>query len=301
MEAVAILRLLWRQRLLVAVGLVLALVVGIAMAYRVSLGVPPKLESRHYKVGIGSAEMLVDSPNSQVADLGGSQPLTDVTALTSRARLLANLMAISPLKEQIARRAGVDPRKLVAVAPSIGLQEKNALDAASEGPQAITLTVAFNEVLPIISANTQAPSPEIAARLSAAAVAELKVYLKTLAASQKVPDARQLVVSPLGPARYATVLRGPRRLFAVAAVIFVFGLWCASLVIGARLARSWREADAAEQSEVATAAQSPRHAIAPRAPRVSELATAAPSHEPSQEGLKRSEHPERPRRSGAAA
>lgn len=299
MEAVAILRLLWHRRLLVAVGLVLALVVGIAIAYKVSLGVPPKFESRQYNVGIGSAEMLVDSPNSQVADLGASKPLTDVASLTARARLLANLMAISPLKEQIARRAGVDPRKLVAVVPSLGPQERNALDAASDGPQAITLSVAFNEALPIITANTQAPSPQIAARLAAAAVTELKVYLNTLAAMQKVPDARQLVVSPLGPARYATVLRGPRRLFAVAAVIFVFGLWCASLVIGAHLARSWREADEAEQSEVApTAPQPPRPTVAPRASRVSELSPAPLAHEPSEEGLQR---PERPKRSGAAA
>jgi hypothetical protein len=252
MDAVTVLRLLWRQRLLLAVGMGLAVVVGIVMAYNVT-GFPPKFANRQYEVGIASAEMLVDSQSSQVADLGGGQALTDVTGLAGRAQLLANLMAISPLKERIARRAGVNPRRLVASAPSVDLPKtKNALDATSDGRTSTTLTIGFNEVLPIITANAQAPTPEIAARISTAAVDELKIYLKTLAATDKVPDARQLVISPLGPARFATVARGPRRLFAMLAAIFVFGLWSVGLVFGTRLARSWRRAAAEERSQGST-------------------------------------------------
>ena len=284
MEAVAILRQLWRQRLLVAVGVVLSLMVGIAMAYRVTAGVPPKFESRQYNVGIATAEVLVDSPSSQVADLGGGSSVTDVTGLASRAQLLANLMAISPLKEQIARRAGVDPRKLVTTAPSLGLQQQDALDTAAKGAQAVTLTIAVNEVLPIITANTQAPTPQIAARLSAAAVDELRIYLQTIAATQKVPNSRKLVISPLGPARFATVARGPRRLFAIASVAIVFGLWCLSLVVGSRLARTWREADVAEQSENASGPPAGLPAERPR-PALTESGEWAPtrSHHASHE------------------
>ena len=267
MDAVTVLRLLWRQRLLLAVGIGLAVFVGIVMAYNVTGGLPPKFESRKYNVGIASAEMLVDSPKSQVADLGGGQALTDVGGLASRARLLANLMAISPLKERIARRAGVNPRRLIATAPSVDLPKaKNALDASADGQKATTLTVDFNEVLPIITANAQAPSPEMAARISTAAVEELKAYLKTVAATDKVPGARQLVISPLGPARFATVARGPRRLFAILAGVFIFGLWCAGLVFGTRLSRSWREAAAEEQRDAATPAQ-PAWGNAPHARR----------------------------------
>lgn len=255
MDAVTVLRLLWRQRLLLAVGIGLAVLVGIVMAYKVS-GMPPEFQSRQYEVGIASAEMLVDSPKSQVADLGGGQALTDVGGLASRARLLANLMAISPLKERIARRAGVNPRRLIATAPSVDVPKtKNALDASADGQKATTLTINFNEVLPIITANAQGPTPEVAARISTAAVEELKAYLKTVAATDKVPDARQLVISPLGPARFATVARGPRRLFAILAAVFIFGLWCAGLVFGTRLSRSWREADAEEQRNARAASQ----------------------------------------------
>ena len=37
-------------------------------AYRISLA-PPKLESRQYHVGVASARVLVDTPDSQVVDL----------------------------------------------------------------------------------------------------------------------------------------------------------------------------------------------------------------------------------------
>jgi|GEM_PF-1402740 len=266
MEAVAIIRLLWRQRFLVALGLVVALSIGIATAYKVGFGFPPKFESRQYQVGIASAEVLVDSPSSQVADIGGGSALTDVSGLASRSRLLANLMAVSPLKEQIARRAGIDPRTLVATAPSTdvtGADKVSPLDSKASGAGVNRLSVEPNEILPIIGANATAATPELAARIAAAAVAELKAYLNTIAAADRVPGARQLVISPLGPARSATVVEGPRRLFAFVAVLLVFGLWCAGIAGFNWLARGWREAAAAEEAD-ALDASTPELAAARR-------------------------------------
>jgi hypothetical protein len=248
MEAVKVLRQLWRHRPLVAIGLALAMVVGTLMAYKVTPGVPPKLESRQYDVGIASAEVLVDSPSSQVADLGGGTVRTDVVALTARARLLANLMAASPLKDEIARRAGVDPRTFAASAPSIEPSQKPAtLQVSPTGPGANVLTVYFNETLPIITADAQAADEATAARISSAAVAELSEYLKSIAALDKVPDARKLVVDPLGRARFATVQRGARKLYAILAFVLVLTLWCGAIVFTAKLARGWRQAVADEE------------------------------------------------------
>ena len=50
MEAITILRELWRLRYLVFLGAMLALAIGLMTAYRISLA-PPKLESRQYHVG----------------------------------------------------------------------------------------------------------------------------------------------------------------------------------------------------------------------------------------------------------
>ncbi|MEA2138085.1 MAG: hypothetical protein QOG56_1235 [Solirubrobacteraceae bacterium] len=251
MSAVSVLRELWRRRRLVALGFAIALTAGAFVAYKIGLGVPPTFQGRQYQVGIASAGALVDSPRSQVVDLGtGGRTRADVASLSVRARLLASLMAISPLKDQIALRAGVKPDALVASAPTEGpTVQPSPLDAgrvSDEHPDVRRLSVYVNAALPIITADAQAPTPAEAARISSAAVAELRVYLKSVAASDRVPDARRLVVDPLGPARFATVTRGPRHLLAAVAFLFAFGLWCAAIIAFSELSRGWRDASAAE-------------------------------------------------------
>jgi hypothetical protein len=249
MGAVAILRQLWRSRLLVSVGVALALIIGTVMVYRVSIGFPPRFESRQYKVGVASAELLVDSPSSQVVDLSGGRVATDVNALTGRARLLANLMATSPLKDQIARRAGIDPRTFTASVPTLNgpAPAPSPLSPATKSPWANSLTVSFDEELPIITAAGQASTPATAARISTAAVDQLRSYLQSVAAIQRVPNAHQLVISPLGRARSGVVDHGPPRIFALAAAIVILAVWCAGIVLLSRLAREWRQAAAEEQ------------------------------------------------------
>jgi hypothetical protein len=249
MGAVAILRQLWRRRLLVSVGVAFALIVGTVMVYRVNLGLPPTFESRQYDVGVASAELLVDSPSSQVVDLSGGRVATDVNALSGRARLLANLMVTSPLKDQIARRAGINPRTFTASVPTLNgpAPPPSPLAPGKTSPWANSLTVSFNEELPIITAVSQAATPDSAARISTAAVAQLGTYLKSVAAIQRVPYANQLVISPLGRARSGLVQHGPSRIFALAAVILLVAVWCAGIVLLSRLARDWRQAAADEQ------------------------------------------------------
>jgi hypothetical protein len=255
MTAVSVLRELWSRRLLVAVGLALALIVATLMAFSVRLGVPPDFESRQYNVGIASAAVLIDSPSSQVADLGGggeTGPQADVSTLSARARLLANLMSTSPLKDRIATRAGIHPNTLIARAP-VGegiTPEPTPLSTGAtiseDDPRANILTITVNETLPILAADSQAASAAQAARISSAAVAELPLYLRSVASTDRVPNAQQLVVKPLGTARYTTVQRGPRRLFAAAAAIVLFGLWCVGILFVTGFARAWRQASDSE-------------------------------------------------------
>lgn len=305
MDAVAVLRQLWHHRLFVAVGTALALIVAILISYKITIGFPPSFESRQYQVGIASAEVLVDSPSSQVADLGGGNVRTDVTALTSRARLLANLMAASPLKDQIARRARIDPRTFVATAPSIEPSQKpTTLEAAPASQRTNVLTVYFNETLPIITADAQAPTEAVAARISSAAVAELGGYLKSVAALDKVPDARQLVVDPLGAARFGTVQRGPSTNMAVLAFVLILALWCSGIILVAKLVRGWRQAAELEQDDAPAA---PSEVTAPWFPEPPGT-HAAPTAEPPSQARGRirevpdlPELPERPARRNKVA
>jgi hypothetical protein len=171
-----------------------------------------------------------------------------VGALTTRARLLANLMATSPLKDRIARAAGVDRRTFVADSPSLGPSQKPAdVDVAEAGPRTNRMTVYYNETLPIITANAQATTEDVAARISSAAVKQLGLYLRSVAAQDRVPDARRLVVDRLGPARHGTVRRGSSGLVAAIAALVALGLWCGGIVLTTDLARRWRHIAAEEE------------------------------------------------------
>lgn len=231
-----ILRQLWRCHMAVAAGIVLATLAMVAMLFRVSLGLPPKLESRQYTVAAASSEVLVDSASSQVVDLGDSEAPTNVVALINRARLLANLIATSPLKDDVARRAGIDARTFIAAAPSLGSDGPNGgtIDTSVGDPAANIMTVDFDDSLPIITINARASQPRTAIRIASAAAAELGAYLRSVESLQNLPGARRLVTDPLGPARSGTLRYRPRRLLALMTGLLLFGLWCAGAVVVTR-------------------------------------------------------------------
>jgi hypothetical protein len=247
MEPVTILRELWRRRTLVALAALVSLLVGLAVAYTVTL--PP--QSRRAEVGIASARILVDTPDSQVVDV---QPKGSST-LGIRAGVVANLMTEGDVKAAIARRAGLRPSQLRA-----GVKVDNELPAlltqASGDPDAHLLitspaTNPDGTPLPMVDLEAQAPAPEGAARLANAAVTGLNDYLDTKAAGEVVPDADRLQVTGLGAPAIHEETRGPSRLVAAAVGIFVFLLGCAAILIAAPLARAWRAAVTAEGAEQA--------------------------------------------------
>ncbi|HWI74482.1 MAG TPA: hypothetical protein VNT55_21155, partial [Baekduia sp.] len=92
---------------LIAVVSVLA---GFLVVYKPSL----PLESRKYDVGIATARILVDTPESQVVDVSPKGSDT----LGIRANLLANLMVDGVVKAAIAKRAGLNPNQFYGVAES---------------------------------------------------------------------------------------------------------------------------------------------------------------------------------------
>lgn len=248
MDFVIILRDLWRRRLLVVAVAVVALLIGGLTTYR--LGLPP--ESRQYQVGIASVRALVDTPSSQVVDLGMRED-TNASVLPARAVLLANLLTTTPLKDQIAERAGVPGDQLIANAdtPTDGVPVTAPLATGTtlspDAPEAKVITLKTDVSLPLLTVNSQAPDAEMAARLADSTLAVLDEYLDSVSADEAVPASRRLLVKPLGSARSATEQRGPSRIFAVAVVIVVFGLGCTLIVVGLALARAWQHAVAVEE------------------------------------------------------
>jgi hypothetical protein len=249
MELVTILQQLWRLRLVVAIAAVIAVVLGGLTAYRP--GLPPK--SRQYSVGVASARALVDTPNSQVVDLGVK---TDANAgvLPARAVLLANLLVSSPLKDATAKRAKVPTDQLIAIAdtPSDGAPVDNQLTTGASlkptDPRANVLTAHTDQSLPLITVNTQAPDPQTAARLADAALDVLESQLSSLLAGGNVPSDRQIVLKRLGTARAGVQQRGPSSVMAVAVMIILFLVQCGLLLAITAILRAWRAAAAAPEA-----------------------------------------------------
>jgi hypothetical protein len=240
METVAILRALWRRRRLVGAVLVLAVLVGAAMAYRL-----PSLQSRSYQVGVATSRIFVDTPSSQVVEVSPKGGDT----LGTRAGLIASLMVDGTIKDSIARRAGLRQQQFDAVSESAAETSPAVAKPTARARVLMTsvVTNAAGDDLPIIQIQAQAADARQAARLAAAAVSGLRDYLNTKAAQQRVPGAKRLQVTGLGAPQAADVTRGPRRLIALIAVLVVALGGCAAIVVGSRIEAAWRAEQAVEE------------------------------------------------------
>lgn len=254
-ELIPVLQLLWRRRVIVGVGLLAAIAVGVLISFRVSLS-PPGLHSRQHTVGVASANVLIDTPQSTVADLapfGGD-------VLNARAGLLANVLGTGAVEAAIAAQADIPLNELLVVPPSSGAPLPTALGQAAQksGSQAAPyrLQVTLNDSLPIIVLAITAPNARSAARLANGAIGALRAYLKSVATQQQIPASRQPVVTALGQPVAGVAVRGPRRLYGVAGAFVVFALMIAAIVIGSGIARAWRAAAPPKRSKTEGSAPS---------------------------------------------
>ena len=235
MESVTILRELWRRRFLVAIVAILSLFIGWMLVFGLSM--PPK--ARSYKVGVASARMLVDTPQSQVVEVAPKGSDT----LGTRASVLSNLMLYGELKAMIEQRAGIKKNTLIAGSDTTGGAE--AVSPLGRDSYALTTGVVVNtelDQLPLIKVDAQAPTAAEAAKLADAAVKSLISYVDTKAQSQAVQPQRRLRISDLGPAQAHVVGRGTGKVMGFAAMVFVFLLGCTIIVAVSTIVRAWRAA-----------------------------------------------------------
>jgi hypothetical protein len=237
MTLVRWLRELWRRRRLVAPLLVCSCVTGVGIT----------VASPQGTVGVASATLLIDSPKSQVADLGISSSV-DTGGLAARAALLASLMASPPIENSIAQLAGVPTWTLIATPPAadIGTVAPGVQTASisSSDPRASFLRVSVPTLqagqLPIIQVDTQAPTAARAAALANASFTALQAQVNTVATTDAVPSQQRLVVRQLGQASGSTMTTGLGPIFGILGAAGAFILGCAALIGGSSLASAWR-------------------------------------------------------------
>ena len=263
MAFVTLLRRLLRHKILLALAAVAAIAVGLVMSFKVKG--PFNLESKQYSVGVASARILVDTPSSQIVDLGDPQPdkapAVDIGTLSARAQLLASLMTSSPIKDDIARAAGVADGTLLTPSSTGAAGGGGALagDISATSPEANILKASVPELssgsIPIIAVETQAPEADTAAKLADQSVVILRQQLDSLAGTEAIPAARRVTIRELGPARSTTQLRGPSHTLAIAATLGTFLVGCGLILLLQALVDGWR--DVTEEERRAGTRRSP--------------------------------------------
>ena len=246
MDTVSILRSLWSRRILVAGVAVLALLVAMAVAFKL-----PSLNSRQYKVGVATLHILVDTPSSQVVNIAPRG--SDTTA--ARASLLASLMVEGDIENAIAQKAGLRPSQLsgstgAAISPSAGGPSPSAPSGTTAyilNTQVLTNTT--GDELPIIEVDTRAPTPAGAERLANASIAGLTAYLNSKAALEKIPDADRLDVTGMGAPEATLQAHGPSNGVALLVFLLVFALGCVGILVGQSLIGGWRAASRRERGD----------------------------------------------------
>ena len=272
MELLSVGELLRRRRILLAVGLVVAVALGAAVA-----GVlPPRRAAATQPAGEALAQVVIDTRVPLVAT---TAPGADET-IVQRSVLLADLMGSNAMTPLIAQRAGVQPDALAVLGPALPPVSEFSLvpdgqlpqDAAAAAQTAVhtpyVVRLQPNYTVPVVSIGATAPDVHDAVALAQATIATLKSATLPSNAIAKAPmsaptahsvvkraagahsaaraaprpqpalDVESLgAVSSVGvPATSVHLLRG------VGACIALLAVWSVGVVIATGFARLWRRA-----------------------------------------------------------
>ncbi|HEX3362698.1 MAG TPA: hypothetical protein VHS74_17015 [Solirubrobacterales bacterium] len=244
MELARILKALWRRRLSLAIGIVIAVIAATLSVFQVGL-FPPSLTSRTNVFSTASTQILVDTPNSAFANLG-----EEVEPLNTRAEVFSRFLA-SPIATQlIARESGLPADAIEGQGPyeqnlPLFEQEPTAEKRSSQiiGERALyRLRFENNPTLPIISVYAQAPTSESAKRLADAVPAALSSYIKGIQEKQDTPAGLRVEVRQLGDASGGVVNAGANAQIAALVFFVVLIGWFLLLIPARTIAKGWGEA-----------------------------------------------------------
>jgi hypothetical protein len=233
MELVAILRILWDRRIVVALGVVVAVAAGM-LAGRQSQG------DAGGASGVGYLRMVLDTSDSQLVEAAPK----GAESLPTRATLLADTLATDTGTSIVARAAGVPREHLVVLGPAATRTPvvdsplvARVGEAAAVPAAPYVVDVIADGQTPIVLIGAQAPDRARAARLARAAAAGLRSLLLRKDGTRS----RGFVLDTVTPLVTKAVVSRPRtRLAMTAAAAATFGCWCVCVVLGAGIAGRMR-------------------------------------------------------------
>ena len=169
--------ILKRRRLHLAIfvlSALIALIAAVASVRDISL-LPPKLEPKQLEIGIATTAAMVDPPRIETdqddrTDRTYVDALTEavqVDALSERTNPLAKVITSPPVVDRMARRLGIHPDRVSAVAQSTNSVPRSLIEPANErrasdilastDPYRIEIQAA--SASPVLEVFTQAPLP----------------------------------------------------------------------------------------------------------------------------------------------
>ncbi|UGS37745.1 YveK family protein [Capillimicrobium parvum] len=244
MEFALLLRALWSRKWLVTLGVLVALAAAILRVDHVSFA-PPALKSRSLSYATARTQVIVDAPDSSLADLG-----TDLNPLIVRAGVYSRLLTSPDALRVIGREAGVNPGLIFAQGPFETNQPRAEQEPTAEqrSSQIVGETNSYrlqfesSPELPIITIFAQAPTTDEANRLATGAAQGLSAYVRQLQLARLVPAAQRVEIRQLGQPAARTVNSGVGMRMGVLIFFLVFVVWCAALLVISRLVSNWRAA-----------------------------------------------------------
>jgi hypothetical protein len=234
MELAQALLRLWKRRVWLAIGIVFAIVAGVASTVA--------MKSTTYAAA--STQMVVDAPRSALGNLQ-----TSLVPFTNRAIVFARLMTSPQALQYIGQAAGIPGNEIAAEGPSeIGAPTATHTPTAVKDGHLIAPTTKYvlrfdqNPELPTVDIYSQAPTANEAIALANGAVTGFSKYLDSLDVQTAVPDGQRVQIRQLGGAQGGVVDPGSSKSIAALVGMFVLIAWCVGILWVSRLRANLRAA-----------------------------------------------------------
>lgn len=248
MDAAFVLIRLWQLRTWVAGIAIISVLVGLLTAYKVDLS-GPSVAKKSLEFGAASTELVVDYPNSSLANV-----TQDMTPLVARAQLYAAFGESQAIQAAIGTQLGVSPTVIATSsldsisAPRAAL-EPNAQERANEirkGQLSWSVTFRSNPDLPLVTVSSQASDGPNAVKLANAAAKAVIDYVHKTQAAHSTQAGQRVVVRQLGTASGGLVNSGASIIVAFLTSAGVFIAGCIGLLLIARVVQQLRARSASD-------------------------------------------------------
>jgi hypothetical protein len=223
---------LWKLRLWVGIGGVVAIAAAVAST--------TMLHSVVY--ASASTKMLVDSPRSALANAGA-----DLSGYLTRANVFARLATSNEALQYIGQAAGVPGNLIAASGPvevngSLPSTHAPTPDAGQKVPANLDYKLQFNQnpEMPTVDVYAEAPTTKEAVALANGAVTGFDAFLNHLYANSAIASYNRIEIRQLGGAAGGIVDPAASKKLALFVFVGVFAAWCALVLFVSRLRAQMR-------------------------------------------------------------